>query len=292
MWKFVVLHLCTLDETHGLLYFVTSITYVEGVGLGDGGKLQRLAYIHYFAVKKCLQVHLREESKMETFDARLVVPYGMCCSGPPASGKTTFILKMIMGGERFMTRKIDYIVWFYGQRNATVEMIETHYKDRIQLVHGMPTNLDEYVDDREGLYGLHVYDDLMQSLQTTDKLVQLATTQVQHKRISWIFIFQDMFFRSTNRLTLLRCSHYQVIFNNPLDKTIAHLVARKIMPQNQKVFMKIFERATGRPHGYLFIDGRQTTPNCARLRTDILGYVQRTFVTKEYSAECKYIIDK
>ena len=49
------------------------------------------------------------------------------------------------------------------------------------------------------------------------------------------------------------------------------------MPRNIKTFLKIFEKAADSPNGYLFIDGHQTTPPSARLRTDLFQGFQGTF---------------
>ncbi len=130
----------------------------------------------------------------------------------------------------------------------------------------------------------------MSTTAAAETLVDLVTTKCQHRRISWILVLQDLFFQSKNRLTVVRCSHYQVMFNNPLDKSIADHVARKIMPRNQKTFLKIYETATSKPNGYLFIDGRQTTPNCARLRTDIFGDVQLVYVMNDTVNDCGDIV--
>ncbi len=228
------------------------------------------------------------------FDARIVPSFGMTVSGPPMSGKSTFVLDMLNNAGRLMTREFDYVVWFYGEKNKTVEIINREHSDKIRTVSGLPENIDDYIleraDDGQEMYGCHIYDDLMQSSTTADSIVNLATTKCQHRRISWVLILQDLFFQSKNRVTLLRCAHYQVLFNNPLDKSIAEHAARKIMPKNQKLFITIYEKATDKPNGYLFIDGGQKTPSCARLRTDIFEEVQRVYVTNAKANDCKGLI--
>ena len=64
-----------------------------------------------------------------------------------------------------------------------------------------------------------------------------------------------------------------------LDHFQIHHLAHRIIPGRQRLFIKIFEKPTTQPHGYFFIDGRQTTPAKARFKTDIFnGYFQRVFV--------------
>ena len=51
------------------------------------------------------------------------------------------------------------------------------------------------------------------------------------------------------------------------------------MPLKKKLFIDIFDSATSKPFGYLFIDGRQTTPPSARFRSDLFDNgVQSVFV--------------
>ena len=56
-----------------------------------------------------------------------------------------------------------------------------------------------------------------------------------------------------------------------------YIIGQRIMPKHIREFLTIFEKATSTKHGYLFIDGKQTTPDNARLRTNIFGAYQNIF---------------
>lgn len=227
----------------------------------------------------------QKESQWKTFDARIAPPFGMIVAGPTMSGKTSFLLRLIDNMDRLLTRQFDYIVWFYGEYNDSIRYIDNNYRNKITTVQGLPENFNDYISrtgkNGEKLYGLHIYDDLMQSATDDNQLLELATTKCQHNSISWIIVLQDLFFKSKNRVSLLRCAHYYVIMNNPLDRSIAEYIAQKVMPKRRKDFMSMFDLATETPHGYLFIDGRQSTPNCARYRTHIFDKCQSVFVPKQ-----------
>lgn len=210
------------------------------------------------------------------FDARISVPAGFLINGPPLAGKSTFVLNLLENADRLLSHPFDYVIWFYGTRNKTVEYLETQHGDLVTTVQGLPNDVEDYIRS-DGSYGCHVYDDLMQSVSNSKDITRLSTTMCQHKCISWILIMQNLFYRGSERVTLIRSAHYLVLYKSPLDRTIAHYMAAKIMPYNRKKFMDIFERATDRPNGYLFIDGAQRTPEKARLRTDIFGDHQLTF---------------
>ena len=56
------------------------------------------------------------------------------------------------------------------------------------------------------------------------------------------------------------------------------------MPLHKKMFLQIFEKATDKPHGYLFCDGKQDTPNEARFRTDLFdNNTQTVFIVNKES---------
>ena len=215
---------------------------------------------------------------MDPFDARIALSFGMVCAGPPMSGKSSFVLQLIENRDRIFTRQFDYIYYFYSTYTKTIEIIEKEYSDIIKTVKGLPEDIDEYIENDKNLYGLHVFDDLMSEVSNSTSITELTSRKCQHNSISWIVILQNLFFNGgKSRITIQRCAHYMVLFNNPLDKSVIQHLANRIMPKQQKIFLKIFEKASNRPHGYLFIDGRQNTPEIARFRTDIFNYYQRVF---------------
>lgn len=64
-------------------------------------------------------------------------------------------------------------------------------------------------------------------------------------------------------------SQYMVLFKNPRDQVGPSVFARQMYPNNPKKFMNKYAEGTKRPHGYLFIDLKQNTPEDLRLRTDV-----------------------
>ena len=211
----------------------------------------------------------------EAFDARINVPAGMVVFGPPLSGKSTFVLKLLQNSDRLLTKKFDYIYWFYGQHNKTIEYLQNSNDMNIVPVQGLPENIDDYILPNK--IGCHIYDDLMEETSTNQSLANLTSCKVQHQSVFWVLILQNLFHYGKERITFLRCCHYMVCFKSPLDKTAIRYLASRVFPKNQKAFMEIYEKATSKANGYLFIDGAQTTPEYARLRTDIFGIYQIVF---------------
>lgn len=209
-------------------------------------------------------------------DARFKCPFGLIASGPSQVGKTSFVFNLIQQADSLIDQPLDYIFWFYGEYNDTIRLIETVYKDKIQPVQGLPEDFDQYI--KKGQFGLHIYDDLMVESVSSRALTSMITKKCHHRSVSWILILQNLFYDGKERRTILRCAHYLVVFNNPLDQSVPHALAHKIMPRNQRLFLEIFEKAASKPHGYLLIDGHQHTPYDARLRADIFRGYQKVFI--------------
>ena len=64
---------------------------------------------------------------------------------------------------------------------------------------------------------------------------------------------------------------YMIIFKNPSDATQIATIGRQMYPHDPKFLPDAFKAATSRPHGYLFIDLRQETPEKYRVRSGILS---------------------
>jgi hypothetical protein len=65
-------------------------------------------------------------------------------------------------------------------------------------------------------------------------------------------------------------AHYMVLFKSPRDKQKISMLARQVDPGRVREFMRSYEDATSRPHGYLMLDLKPTTSDQDRLKTNIL----------------------
>ena len=128
-------------------------------------------------------------------------------------------------------------------------------------------------------HGVFIFDDSQSDVCDSQEIADLFTKKCHHENISTIVIFQNLFCEGKHRKTIYRNASYLILFNNPLDYTLAYSLARKIYPHKSGIFLDIFKNATRRPYTYLFIDGKVSTPEDARFRTDLFGKnFQRVFV--------------
>lgn len=216
----------------------------------------------------------------DIFDGRLKTPFTCIVGGSPLSGKTTFVKQLLQHRHKLIDNDFDYLVWFYGQETPFIDELRNQRVVGLPttVVHMLPPTFDGYL--QSGKRGLIVIDDLMQSAGQSQLVTDLFCNKVQHSNVSVILLLQNLFYHGKERTTLLRCAHYMVVFRNPLDGSVPLYLAQKIMPLRRKLFMDMFDAATSLPFGYLFIDGRQTTPASARFRTNIFDNtgVQHAFV--------------
>ena len=78
-------------------------------------------------------------------------------------------------------------------------------------------------------------------------------------------------------------AQYMVLFKNPRDNTHVINLAKQMYPGRVKYMPEAFRDATFVPHGYLFVNLKQSTPEYLRLRSNILpdsGTYQYAYIPK------------
>ena len=64
----------------------------------------------------------------------------------------------------------------------------------------------------------------------------------------------------------LNCTNL-IIFNNPRDKVQIRYLGQQMFPKKTQGFMEIVNDVFKQPHGYLFFDFKQSTPENMRIQT-------------------------
>ena len=85
-----------------------------------------------------------------------------------------------------------------------------------------------------------------------------------------IYIVQNIFHQGRETRNISLNAHYIVLFKSPRDKQQISVLARQVNPGHVQEFMKSYEEATKRPHGYLMLDLKPTTDDQHRLKTNVL----------------------
>ena len=140
----------------------------------------------------------------------------------------------------------------------------------IEFNQGIPEDIDEpdYLDVSQR--NLIVLDDLMAQSGKDKRIVDLFTKGSHHRNLSVIYIVQNVFHLGKEMRNISLNVHYIVLFKSPRDRQQISILARQINPGRVQEFMKSYEKATSRAHGYLMLDLKPTTDDEERLKTNIL----------------------
>ena len=217
---------------------------------------------------------------MEEIDVTFKAPMSMTVIGPSGVGKTKFVRKFIESIPLgLMNERPTRIYWYFAHWQADYAEMQTTATN-VVFRQGIPdTNEIE-----EG--SLVVLDDLSYeggALVARDMFTKL----VHHKRMSVVYIAQNLFAQSKGSRDVTLNTQYIVLFRNVADKTQVMLLARRIFPENPNYMMDAYTDATRPAYGYLLLDLRSTTADKDRLRTQIfpavaggIGYIYRPLIKK------------
>jgi hypothetical protein len=166
----------------------------------------------------------------------------------------------------------------------------------IEFNQGIPDDIDnaDYLDVSQR--NLVVLVDLMTQSGNDKCISDLFTKGSHHRNLSIIYIVQNIFHQGKEMRNISLNAHYIVLFKSPRDKQQISMLARQVNPGRVQEFMRSYEDATRRPHGYLMLDLKPTTDDQQRLKTNVLpgeiakflhkqSYRQPPLVNAMYDAE-------
>ena len=195
---------------------------------------------------KCFDFTLKEGSSML-----------VCC--PTMSGKSTFV-HALLNDRRIFSTPPEKVYWFHGQ-----ETEELKSKHGYIVQEGLPESFD-YIPRNSVV----ILDDLMNEAKDHEGVTKLFTKLVHHNNLFVINITQNFFLNSKETRTRRLNSQYIVLFKNPSDVSQVHTIGRQMYPHTPNFLAEANAKATKHPHGYIFIDLRQETPDFLRIRSRIL----------------------
>lgn len=140
-------------------------------------------------------------------------------------------------------------------------------KNIIEFREGLPRPEDYSYDPLSPK--LVIIDDLMRESSSCDAIVDLFTKGSHHKNLSVILISQNLFHQGRGQRDISLNANYIVVFKNPRDRAQIRHLARQVYPDDPKFLEEAYYDATSRPHGYLLLDLKQSTPDEYRFRTCI-----------------------
>lgn len=201
-------------------------------------------------------------------------PFTSIVSGMTSSGKSYFVKQLLKCDGDMIYPKPQRIIWFYGQDQPLYDTIRKELPT-IEFHKGIPSDLDEddYFDTK--VTNLVIIDDLMTDCRNDQRLTKLFTIGSHHKNLSVIFIVQNLFLQGREMRNISLNTHYFVVFKNPRDNLQISVLARQMYPNKSKFLIEAFHDATCQPYAYLFLDLKPSTPECYRVRTNVLPHQEK-----------------
>lgn len=161
----------------------------------------------------------------------------------------------------------DRIMYCYGIHQPLYDVMESDFPNLITK-QGLPTReeIKEFTKDRK--HRLIIIDDLAHQLLNNSEMELLFTQGCHHRRISVIFMTQNLFQRGSESRTIALNTYYIVLMKNVRDTAqIAHL-GRQLFPGRSRLLTDAYLNATREPFEYLLMDTSHAKHEY-RLRTDI-----------------------
>lgn len=210
-----------------------------------------------------------------SYDPRLKAPFRLQITGASQSGKSWLAYEILKHTHELIDNPPEYIIWCYGEHQDLFREMETTIPN-IQFHEGIPTNLDDIIHHPK--HGIIVLDDLLSEISDSKWLTNLFTKVSHHRKLSVIFISQNIFHQGKEMRNIGLNTDYYCIFKSPRDSSqIVHL-AKQTHPTNVKFIQESYLDATQVPHSYILLDLKMSTPEIIRVRSQISFPQEITYV--------------
>lgn len=206
------------------------------------------------------------------FDPRLKGPFSCIISGPSGCGKSHLVDRFLSDVENLVTPPVTKIFYHYGQWQPLFEKMQKDYG--VEFREGLPSREDivggdeDKSTDHPRPHTLLILDDLMSS-SNQQVVADIFTKYSHHWNMSVIYITQNLFQKSPEFRTMSLNAHYMVIFKNPRDMGQINVLSRQVFPSKATALSSIFSHELKRPHSYLLLDFKQSTPDDLRIRSSL-----------------------
>ena len=196
------------------------------------------------------------------------------------SGETAWVKSILENAQKTIIPPPQRIILCYGQwQPSYFDILKT--MPGIEFNKGIPEDINkvDYLDISQ--QNLIILDDLMTQSSKDKRIADLFTKGNHHINLSIIYIVQNVFHHGKEMRNISHNAHYIVLFKSPRDKQQISMLARQINPGRVQEFMRSYEDATSRPHGYLMLDLKPTTGDQQRFKTNILPGEIAKFLQKQ-----------
>ena len=184
-------------------------------------------------------------------------PFCMQVVGPSRSGKTEWVIKLLEQKRARIEPSVDQILYCYRHWQDSYNTL----KPIVQFHKGLPSAL--LIEKLQN--GLIVLDDLMDDAVKDHKILSTFTEGSHHKRLSVIFLMQNIFHKGLHTRTINLNVQYMILFKNARDQQQIQTLARQMFPNGWRKFLEHYEEATGQLYGHVILDLHPSTPDENRI---------------------------
>ena len=184
-------------------------------------------------------------------------------SGPTASGKSTFIFKMLHNLEHMFTTPVKKIYYFYG---VWQKLFEVNSDLNVEYIKDIPNEqfLEELETDNHNLV---IIDDLQSSALNNSFIANLYSREAHHRNISVFLILQNLFHQGKYSRDISLNTHCFILFKNQRDMNQIKLLGNQL--GIGKELHQAYSDATTEPFSYILIDLSPQSNRSYMLRSNI-----------------------
>ena len=202
------------------------------------------------------------------FDPRFQLPFTALLVGASGSGKSFFVKQLLQNMEHTLSRLPDRIIWSYSSYQPMYDELAKNVK--IKFIEGIPDSLTDENIFPSNQHNLLVIDDCMDIGVNHDELMKAFTMYRHHRKLSVIFLVQNLFQQGKHSRTISLNANYIILFKSVRDRLQIRILAQQMFPGQREYFLQSFNDATKEPYSYLIVDLRPHCPEHYRLRSGIL----------------------
>jgi len=191
-------------------------------------------------------------------------PFTMMVSGCTSSGKSVWTCSLVENLSKMVCPVPNQVLWCYSEYQDLYDQLEK--MPYVSLHEGLPDL--QYLTETKNKSKLIILDDLCSTdSKKNTEITTMFVRKSHHANCSVICLVNNLFL-SNMRTSRLNC-HYLVLMRSLQDRSQIITLGRQLFPDNSKLLISAYKKATTTPYSYLLVDLEQNTKDDLRLRTKI-----------------------
>ena len=178
----------------------------------------------------------------------------MILAGCSGAGKTTFVYRLLRNlPEMYPSDPPKEILYCYGVYQDLFEEMEKNVPN-FTLHQGLPseTLIETKTSDRN--HRLIVLDDMMHQVSKNQQMELLFTQGCHHRRLSVLFLTQNLYEQGKNARSISLNAWYLVLFKNPRGISQVSTLGQQCFPGQKGMLTECYLDCMKEDFGYLFLD--------------------------------------